>query len=572
MATPLSGYPQAIYDVELVTQPTANLRTPVAGAKLVISGTPVTTQAGVQNINGLTEALTVEDDLTDDYILEDSHWHVASTGARPVVRVTALIGSAITLHTTVTNAVTAAPIEGAVVRTLDSLGNVVTDGIPVASGRTNASGVLTFTGQKLRNYFLEVDLPGYRKFRQRLDVANLVEVGGVLTHTVNAMLTPEDGPLFAPGSPTMDRRGAFLPGVTRSGSASAFDLYSAREVLTATWTATVTAQNVSFALPGFDQPDGTASLPENVAFTDLPNEVYLVDRRVFEKTGLQGTSAPLTLPDVQSPHLVHQFLRDLLRGKSNPAAPAESRTFLSKAETIVPGAGPGQFTITGKLPLWELPKGDFQPALIAISRSGAAGAILIDASPTNPARLTGIAIPKWLGNVFDLLGVAAGIGATQAELNEYVPIGNFIPVPEFTATIEEEEKNMNKTGFINYTYAVETGVEVGQKTPARGLASLAPGLIGANLSSMFEIASKGEDRALTLNMLTTLTKDKFDKPKYVPGIVKKLGADVSISKAGGGINTTFIANADVSKPYDLRLRHEIGGNVDVNAKMNLGRV
>ncbi len=571
-ATPTTGYPQTIYDVELIAQPAATLRSSAAGAKLTISGTPVTTQSSPQTIAGLMEALSVVDDPTDNFILADSSWFVESTGTRPKVRVTAVIESAISIITTVTNSSDGSVLPDAVVRALDGMGNAVGDSFNPATVRTNAQGVASITGQKLRTYFLEVDLPGFMPFRQRLDVTALTDISGVLTHQVQAELVPIIGPEFVTGTEEIDRAGGFLPGVTRSGGASVFELYSAREALTATWTAEVSVKNVSFTRPGFDQPDGSPTAAENLNFTDLLDEVYLVDQRKFEKTGLQGTSTPVVIPSVSAPHLVHAFLRDIMRGKENPGDDVEHRIYLSKAEMIEPGTAADRLKITGKIPLWELPAGDFKPALIAISRTGAVGVILFDITPTDPGRLTGIAIPKWLGNVFDLLGVAAGIGATQAEINEYVPIGSFIPIPEFTATIEEEEKSGKKTGFINYTYSVETGVEVGQKTPARGLASLAPGLIGANLSSTMEIASKGEDRALTMNMLSTLTQEKFDKPKYVPGIVKKLGADVKITRAGGGISTTFIANADVSKPFDLRLRQEIGGNADVSAKMKLTAV
>ncbi len=579
-ATPKVSRPEPAFNLEIQAVAEQDDNVPVAGVKLFLDEggddqLGITTAASPVTFSNLTQSPIVTDDPSDDFVVVSvpPPFEIVA-GERPTVRTKVLVERAIEIIVTVKNAQTGALLEGVLVELRTVYGGRVGNISPPPRQPTDASGKATLSGQRLQNYYVVVEQPGFEICRVRLPTSDLQEVAGVLTHTTEISLIPIAGPVFTPAGVPFNRFGAFLPGVTRSGSASAFDLFSAKDALTATWTAEIMVQDLDYLVPAFDNRDGTlASEQDTVQQTDVIRDVYLIDRREFEKSGFQGNSTPLTIPPVIEPLDVQRLVQKIIRGKSDSGEDAKSTTFLSRSESIADGSTPDKKTVTGKLKLWELPAGDFKPALLVRSQSGAFGAMTIDYEGTGESakRLTGIAVPGWLGFAFDILGVSAGVSATQAEIKKYVPDGKFIPFPDFTAKIEEAKDGDNKTGFIDYTYSLTVGTEVGQDSPAGGLASLGPGLLGAKISTMASITSIGANRQLRLSMATTITGIDIDVNEYVPKIASTLGVEPSV-KAGGGVTTTFIQNADVNKPFDLRLSSEIGGNVDLKLKMNLSTV
>ncbi len=543
----------------------------------------ITTTSTPLVLNNLTRSPKITDDPTDNFILESvpPPFEISGGGGTPTVKRRVFVSRAIDMKVTVKDAESSQVLESVTVEAKTVYGNRINDISPLPRQLTDVMGNVTITGQRLQDYFIVIDQPGYEICRERLDTTNLQEVSGILTHNVTVNLIRINGPDFKHTVTPFNRFGAFLPGVTRSGGASAFELFSAKDALTASWTAEIhNIRDIDYLTPGFDNRDGTLSTQDTITFTDTIKTVYLVDRREFEKTGFQGNETELGVPATTHPLEMQQFLQNIIRGKSDANDVAETKTFLSRADTITHASSSNTTTVSGKINLWELPSGDFKPALIAQTRSGAYATFLIDYKGPDGSmidesskRLTGIKIPPWLGFAFDILGVSAGVSATQESIKKYVPEGKFFPFPEFTATIKEAEDDAKKkTGFIDYDYSLKVGTEIGQDSPGGGIASLGPGLLGAEISATAQITSVGKDRALNMSIESKIAKKDIDATEYVPKIASSFGIEPSISNISGNIKATVVANADGNKPFELRLKSEVGGDVDVQVKMNLTTV
>ncbi len=476
---------------------------------------------------------------------------------------------------TVRNSETLAFMENVSVELLAS------NGVPLRnfntfSGRTkfptDANGVVTFNSiPGFRDYFVRIEAPGFQPMLHRLDASAATEVindpSTNFRHTVTLDLTLLPRPEITTTGVPLDREGAFLPGVNKTGGQDAFSL-TAEATLTATWNLRIRRKTHNYQLPGFDLPDGSAGPAQNVTMVDDIEEVWLVDRREFAKDFYSSDPTVLNLPPSTDPVAIAQVLSNF--SKLPDFGETKSATFFSRSKTVTEfDAAANLFDATGKIKLWELPPGDFDPVLIVIAKSGSTAIYDVPYTGMDEAkRLTGVPIPPWLAFAFDIIGFAGGVATTQEEIKKFVPDGKFLPFPEFTATIARHKEMDVDTNFIDYEYKLTLLQKEGQDTPGANLTGLAAGIVGAEFKSEAAITMPGKDKKLALSITSTVKKEDIEIKNFEPKLLKGFKPDTKFS-VEGSVTTEAAKNVDPGAPWDVRLTNQVNFNMDSSFEMNL---
>ncbi|MEO0511148.1 MAG: Calx-beta domain-containing protein [Verrucomicrobiota bacterium] len=583
--------PDLDYNLELIAVSELDSSVLVPGVKLTLasfSGTPenITTTSSPLTFSSRTAPLEVADDFSDNFILNRAViTEISSSGDTPTVKVTAYVEQAIEIRATVENAaLNGIGIEGVPLKITDSYGNQIDtligdDGID----QTDEAGQVTITNIRLRDLFVVTNFPGFEQSRDFLQLADLQTDPNTSAQffAPTIILTPLDRPSITTTGTPIDRFGGVLPGVTRSGDASAFDGFAAKDTLTATWTVDVNHADIDYFLPSFEDATGTSGPSENIVFNDGIRRGYLVDLREFS-TGDDGQilTNEVNLPASTEPDEFVRLLQAIATGRDITDAAEESSIFIAPS-TMVESVSAGSSRITGTFSVADIPPGDLQPAIIVESLAGAFTFYKVDmmVADNMTKRLTGIDIPEWMGFLFDFLGVSAGISATQSEIEKYVPQGAIIPFPDFSATISEaKDDDGAKTGFIDYEYKLDLGTKVGPESPAGGLASLGPGLLGAEIKANGTISSTGDKREIGVSLSADISQDTIsegtiDSKKYVPKIATSLlGVTPKIESIGVGVSSNIVSSADINSAYLAKLLVAFGGDIDVSAEMDLSTI
>lgn len=428
--------------------------------------------------------------------------------------------------------------------------------------KTDSEGKVKVMGLPgFQDYFLDIQFPGFKHVRKSYRTSALDDDEGQKFYNAAITLVPMKQPSIETETFPFNRRGTFLPGVTRSGDHSSFELFSAEDDLTADWSLLITPSMVSYTLENFDSPSGGTGGTRDVSYVDLPRNVYLLDERTFKEIGGQGKedSVSFGLPEDTDPHLMRAFLRNLTTkrfGKKNSRVFAQI-TRLSSPETPTT-------TAMGKLKVWELPSGTFKPVFVVESTSGAFETFRV---PLDGDTLTGIPIPSWLGFAFNIMGFAAGVSATQEELAKYVPESDLIPFPDFSASISTTPP-MDGKSYIDYVYELKVGAEIGQQGPQKGIAKLLPGKVGAQVEGSAKIMADGKDGTIALSLSGMATGTYESGKPWTPALVKSLNPQVKV-KGKRSITTTLSEAYGPARPYNYRLSARRTADLELNTSVNL---
>lgn len=489
----------------------------------------------------------------------------------------------------VTNATTGGQLEGAICRLYAVNGGPSAPNEQYYEARTATVeeedqdsefytvGEARFDGLRYADYFVQVQVPGFETQNFRLPVSEAQEVDddndpslrARLTKTI--ALTPLDPPTIHTTSVPFNRYGAFLPGVSRSGDASAFDTFQAEETLTMDWEIEVTPLQQSFSMQNFDMPDGTPGGTSNITLLDEVAEVYLVDQREFLGNFYDNEPTSKYVPEQLAPWKVRRYLNDM--GVTDPQGSAKDQNiqfFQKTTQSVVGENGPNSRKFSGKVKLWELPPGEFDPAIIVVTRLGAVGVYEVPYQDEPEKRLQGIPIPEWLGFAFDMIGATAGASTTQDEIAGYVPSGKFVPFPEFSATIAlNQDDGGNETNYIDYEYRLTMIQKEGQDTPGGDATSVSAGILGGEFKTEGIISVPGMDRRINFAVESTLTAEDIDLEKYTPKLLGGFDVDFQLDEVSGMVTTTASANVDEQAPWTARLTNQVLFNMDASFSMNL---
>lgn len=513
----------------------------------------------------------------DNWIWDGFHFPVVDlSGGTINIKETIIVDQGMEVVVTVRNATTLSVLQNVPVELLASNGVPLRDFNSLAGKQeflTDETGKVTFNSVPgYRDYFVSIEAPGFRPLLHRLNAADATEVMGDpstnFRHTVTLDLTLLTPPNITTTGVPIDRYGAFLPGVNKSGGQDAFQL-TAEDTLTATWSVRFGRQTHIYQLPGFDQADGSTGDPRDVTMEDDIVEVWLVDQRVFEGDFYSNDPTSLNLPPATDPIGVAQALADIFKQPNFDET--KKFTYFSRTTDIQAFDEEfGLYEATGKIKLWKLPPGEFDPVIIVVAKSGAIA--LYDVPYTGDddgKQLLGVPIPPWLSFAFDIIGFTGGVSTTQDEIKKYVPDGKFIPFPEFSAEIKRHKEDDQDTNYVDYEYKITLLQKEGQDMPGRDLTGLAAGILGGEFKSEAAITMPGMDKKLALSIESTISNEDIDLENYAPKLAGGLKVEASLDKVSGSVKTENAVNVDPNAPWEVRLENTVNFNMDASFKMNL---
>lgn len=523
-----------------------------------------------------------------NWIHQSDEVRINSGSDRPQVQIVLWMRQGLSLRGQVVNARTNSPIPGARINLTCAQGDT-----PMISPSTATDGSFTISAALAKKvYFLEIDANGYQPCRRRLDPTQAQpdpQDNRALAYVfegANALkLIPLDPPVILKDSVSLDRYGAFLPGVKRAGNPNSFNDTIADGYLTMKWR--LRAQRPlkqTVQLPGYDDANGNPGPEVTINLQDGLKEVWLVDLRAFTNHTYEDRAIPLIPPDPMAPHLVHDWLERISRNDASTPNVFHQRLTrtLSTANTDVNEA-------VGELKLWRLPPDDFKPAFVAVSRLGgvAIHELKYTGGDTNK-QLVGFRMPPWLATIQDTFGVIASLQGGQAkrweDLKNAFPKGKLIPMPVFTADIVLRAAN-----YLDYTYKIDVNITEGLPTPASGTLTPAPGVLGLSVFAGIKASLKGESREFSLQIKEgvlqpeskskpagtgtpqapeskmAITPDRVNREAFKPSSLKALFTEVKLEPRPSGevqhvMSEKFSTQNEIN---EFRIMHGVAGQVGV---------
>ncbi len=376
-------------------------------------------------------------------------------------------------------------------------------GVQVASGMTDAQGSYNIGNVLAQNVYVEVGFRGFIQQRKRYNLTN----PDAPDITADFNLLPIPPPTVS--NFTLNRFGAFLPGVSKAGNATGFDANAARKKLTATWKVQATASTFNLALDGFEQADGSLASSDPAPITDQIAEIWVIDRRAFKEPYVNATDptnfVTLTPPSPLNLQTVEAFLAPIKKGEKN----GEPHLVYHKCY----GAEADGPDYEGKIPLWELPPGEFKPMLLVITAAGGVAIVDYQLPPGDMPTLQGINLPRWAATILEVVGVGAAAGSFTQETFKAHGDG-FMKVKEFQPNLEARigllppDNEPEQDSALSYKYVLGVNMDLGEDAGSLGWLSFGPTYKGFQISGVnaeFEVA--GADKAATLAIVVGDSKD-----------------------------------------------------------------
>jgi hypothetical protein len=433
---------------------------------------------------------------------------------------------------------------------------------------TNNDGTFNL-GLDLLNtqYLIEVRADGFEPYGKVLRSGDVSLYPGypdrgqfVLEGDKAIRLTPLIKPAIYQNTLTMNRRGAFLPGVKKSGNQTVFNDFNADAALTMTWGLDVgpTQKEYTVTLPGFDNADGSPGPSRTVVLEEGVDEVWLVDMKAFPNNRYNEEPVTLTLPGEPEPAEAAKFLANVRAG----ATGFKNVYFQRLTQFTADASNPDIAKATGQVKLWQLPPDQFRPAFFVVTKLGAVNVYLFEYTGNWAGKeLTGARLPPWFAGIADIMGSVAGSQAMLGEgLMNALPKGKIMALPSFTANIV-----LRATNAVDYIYGIDTQVKEGMLNNAGGVLGLAPGFMGLSLYGGVEATLKGEDREFYLQMKGGVSKQNVNKNDYKPEFHRKKKIDVKLTPPPSGEIyhiDSYKFDPD-NRPHELAVLYGVSGQTGV---------
>ena len=505
------------------------------------------------------------------------------------VTVTIFMERAMDMKANVTDATSGDFIEGVSIKVRNRFGDLVTNmiydegeeiyRIPAPQPRSQA-------------FYVDIASPGYFPFRQRVTAGDDIQAtasskGDPRIAQETEIVIEVEAPLMRLPKPmvqskSLNRFGLFLPGIEKSGDQDLFNGEdpTAQAALTADWEVMAQAADpYDINLLDFDAPNGAPGSLQATMVTDPIVEVWLVDNRSFNGNPYNDTVPASThVPLNDSPAILHEWIGNLIEtldGKepfdqsNNPNLNPNRipNVYYQRLQNL---NETGSATFGGGVSLAGLPPGEFDPVFVIISQRGA---ITVDRTfsfdPEDP--LNGVRLPPWLAFATESMGVIAATQTGIEEVGNYIPIGRFEALPQFTATIMQDPEN---AGYLLYNYAIGVNVNEGMLNAASGFLGYGPGVIGLQFNAEASVKVIGKMGTVDLNVSGNITSDEIDASDYFPKSLFGLPLEEPSVKPAGSVSTTareFIT-ANFGNPLQSQIRHVVNGSAIAKVKANLSPI
>ena len=403
----------------------------------------------------------------------------------------------------------------------------------------------------------------------------------------NPDLTGQDfemAPVPAPSVSTfkMNRFGLFIPGVTKSSDSSipgtaagGLNPESARGKLTATWKVKASAPQHQISLTGFYDAKNKQKPNEVFTINDKIEEVWIVDRRAFDKPFVNDPNQLVTdnlrPPSTINYVTVRQWLSEMTSAKKDN----QPHYVVHKIAMRQSINDDGEFE--GKIPLWELPSGVFKPRAVVITKSG--GVLIEDyklpkVGDKDAMPLQGMTLPKWAASLLEVVGTVSNLAtvgdasnvseddlkARQEKVNKnygnrFLKMGKqgkvearigLVPIDSSTNSVDRvvffpSGNLLSKDLYLTYKYVLGVDLPIGEDSPPSGVLGLISKKTGINITGVeaeFEVAG-AENKACVAIVLPV---ERAEGEKKEEELETKKSATPSLAKRASdllGVNVSF---------------------------------
>ncbi len=446
-----------------------------------------------------------DDSPTPTGIVNTPQWfYVSSTvrikdAATRLVRVDVLLRRAMQVKGTLTSATSpASPVPGASVIMRNRYGNPVGQTVSADDGSFSVGNLVPET------IYLDVSRRGFIPQRIRLPQPSPTSPD-ITTNLTIAPVPPPTINNFA-----LNRYGLFLPGVLVSADPSdrlitgpGFE--RAREYLRVTWKTDTQTKPYSYSLQGTMLADGSQRPDEQFTVEDPVTEVWLVDRRAFKDTPAnspnQQAFASVDPPSAINYVTVMKWLNDIQQAArgGEPYNVIHQMVHLGQK-------GIDKNRAHGKLNLWEMPSGVFNPRVIAFTENG--GVAIKDYQlPAGQKPLQGLNLPSWASAFTQIIGYVAGAGKFKYDVKGKYREGE-LQIDEASTAFEARiavdpqavESDTSLDATLVYKYVMGMELKIGQTNAANGPMMFAPSFLGTTISGLsaeFKVTGKDQKASLT---------------------------------------------------------------------------
>lgn len=457
-------------------------------------------------------------------------------------------------------------IPGAAIVARNRYGNPVSNAVTDANGRFSVARLVPQT------IYLDINRRGYKPLRVKYTPTNLDQPDFL---DQNLTMTKVPGPDIT--NFTFNRFGMFIPGVTKAGDSNfgsiGLNPEASRGKLTATWKVAAGPQSYSLTLPGFVGENEQPLPDQQSTVTDEIEEVWIVDKRFFKNPSVNDEQVwDLPMPSPLNYIQAREWFSEITRAEKN----GEPYYVVHKIGLQGDINEDGEFE--GKLPLWELPAGEFKPMAVVISKNGGVSIkdyelpdISVDGETKKPEPLRGMTMPRWAANILEVVGTASNlpsfseppededdenaepqptnrrVGAESLNKNfgdRFLKLANAAKIEARIGIvpIDSSTNNVNRTVFnptedllagdhyLTYKYVLGVELPIGEDSPQRGPMSLASKFMGLKISGAgvdaeFEVAGGDNQWCIALVLANELEANKdAAKDKFIPKLVERAKA------------------------------------------------
>ncbi|MCR5268518.1 MAG: carboxypeptidase regulatory-like domain-containing protein, partial [Lachnospiraceae bacterium] len=449
----------------------------------------------------------------------------------------------------------------------DDAGNPIDNASLTLTGTSVGQPITLFTGSDgkataydwltYQDYDVHVTCPGY-SFHNITLTAEDVRSDEVKTDVLRRDMQPE----FDEEGISINRKGAFLPGVNFSGSSNSIDFLIDTAITNAK-----------------DKPlYYTVNAKLKTAPGDSLLDVFLIDKRSFRNADFGDRPEALVTPAMDetnyNPSQAWQWGVKLEKGELGNVY---YRRF-SGGEPFVPTKEQGMwkyYEIEKTLPLWELPPDGFEPCLLAVTSNHAMQIYDFDfTGEAEDEQLVGIRLDGdkagMLNNITILANAQALGGPAVEKLEELTePAGSIIPLPSFEAGIEEED------GYLSYDYTMEMQLLQGKKSVSdaeKSYMAILPSTLGIMAKGGWKMGVDGEERKVTNSFHVTVAGKDMDALDYLPSAFEALPVKVEFDEDNPPSGTITLAAADTKDKNNNNTESEyslgVNGQVHIVAEVS----
>ncbi|MBO4898147.1 MAG: carboxypeptidase regulatory-like domain-containing protein [Clostridia bacterium] len=366
----------------------------------------------------------------------------------------------------------------------------------------------------------------------------------------------------------LDKKGAFLPGVNYVGSSNTIEFLG---------NALSNNSVLSLGVEG----------DFNTLAGDNLKEIYIVDRKAFKNKDYSDSPEELAVPSTSgaeyNPSAVLGWLERL---RSGDFGNVYYHRFEGENDITFEGKTldkqKNQYKLSSSIPLWELPPDGFEPAFVAVTDKDAVAIYNIEYEDDDEEQLVGIRLDGDMATMLNNITLMAnakalGGGAVDKLLEIAQPTGSVLPLPSFTASVEEDD------GFLTYKYNIEVQLLQGKQSvsgPDSANLSLAPATLGIMISGDWNMSLDGKERAFSEGYDVKVSAEDMDVMDYLPPLFNALPVKIEFDESNPPTGTVTLTETDtkdkknnnVSKEYSFGVNGQVHVNAQISAFKSLALV